>query len=373
MWKPCLPPPRKGYSQYTAGLKYRKVIFTSAILFTFLVSVIGNSLVIYVITKHHSMRTSTNCLIMNLAACDLLNTMLQTPRFIKQLYSGDAWFGDTTGTVICKLIVFGGSVLLICSILNLVLIAIDRFLAVTRPMRYKLLAKWVVKIGILVIWLTSALLSVNSVLVTKVKYFAKGGKPICIKSEHSSPEEYISASCIVGPFVVLVVLYSTICYRLWRRNIPGEVSNNQRALAIRTAQKVTALMITVVIVFFVSWAPAFVVILSDLFDAESAIYILICKEYPSLFAFSYWLILNSCACNPCLYFIFIESFRQSLRTACSGCVREFRLCHIAGQERRSAETGETLRNRQTLNIFTQEERVIELTAYSTGNHNAAPP
>ena len=75
---------------YTSDMKYTdptKVIFTSAMLFTFLVSVMGNSLVIYVITKHRSMRTSTNCLIMSLAICDLLITAFQTPLFINRLYT----------------------------------------------------------------------------------------------------------------------------------------------------------------------------------------------------------------------------------------------------------------------------------------------
>ena len=339
-------------------------------LFTFLVSVMGNSLVIYVVTKHRSMRTSTNFLIVNLAICDLLNTMLQAPRFIKQLYCGDTWFGGTAGTVICKMIAFGGSLLLRCSIFNLVLIANDRFLAVTRPLTY-LSSKWVVKIEIPVIWLISALLSINSVFVTKIEDNAEDGQLKCIKSEDSSPEEHISASCIIGSFVIVVVLYSTICYRLWRRNIPGEVSTNQHAIAIRTARKVTVLMISVVMVFFVSWVPAFVVILADLFDAESAIYILIYREYPFLFAASYWLILNSSACNPCLYFIFIESFRQSLKTACSRYrAPDLILCRT-GQETR-LETEDAMRIRQTLNMFTQEERAIELTAYRTVNHSAAP-
>ena len=198
------------------------------------------------------MITSTNCVIMNLAICDLLITVFQPPLFFNQIYTGGTWFEGILGTVICKVAAFGISVLAYCSVLNLVAIALDRFLAVTRPLKCKLSSKWVVKIGIPVIWLMSSLLSINSVLVSKVQNYTEDGAPKCIKSEHSSPEEYISVSCIAGSFVVLIVLYSIICYRLWRRNIPGEVSNDQHALAIRTARKVTVLMISIVIAFFVS-------------------------------------------------------------------------------------------------------------------------
>ena len=357
---------------YTSDMKYTypiKVIFTSAMLFTFLVSVMGNSLVIYVITKHRSMRTSTNCLIMNLAICDLLITAFQTPLFIKNLHTGYSWFEGTLGTIICKVTAFGISLLVYCSVLNMVAIALDRFLAVARPLKYRLASEWLVKIGIPVVWLSSCLLSINSVLVAKLQNYSEDRAPDCIKSEHSSPEEYISVSCIAGSFVVLIVLYSIICHRLCRRNIPGEVSNNQQALAIRTARKVTLLMISVVIVFFVSWAPALVVVVANLFDTESAINILIFKKYPILVIVSYWLILNSSASNPCLYFIFIERLRQSLNTACLRC-RAPNLCRI-GQVRQF-ETGESVRNRHRLHDFSLENGAIELAAYTTANHRVAP-
>ncbi|KAJ7378309.1 hypothetical protein OS493_023556 [Desmophyllum pertusum] len=334
-----------------------KVIFTSAMLFTFLVSVVGNSLVIYVVTKHHSMRTSTNCLIMNLAICDLLITLIQTPSFISQLYIGDTWFGGTVGIAACITISYGGNLLLYCSVVNLVAIAIDRFLAVTRPLTYKLSSKWVVKLGIPVIWLTSALLSINSALVAKI---SNDGTPKCITYEYNSTEDYMSAFGLGGSLVILIVLYSIICYRLWRRKIPGEVSSNQHALATRTARKVTVLMVSVVLVFVVSWAPAYFITLNSIYISV--------MQYPFLIIFTYWLILNSSACNPCLYFVFIESFREGLKTACLRCrPPELRMC-----QERQYEMEEPMRNRQTLNNFTQQETSIKLTAYSTVNHTVAP-
>ncbi|KAJ7378316.1 hypothetical protein OS493_023563 [Desmophyllum pertusum] len=106
------------------------------------------------------------------------------------------------------------------------------------------------------------------------------------------------------------------------------------------------------------------------FNDDGSVDISVIMQYPFLLAASYWLLLNSSACNPCLYFIFIESFRKGLKTACLRCrPPEFRLCRI-GQERQFEPEG-PMRNRQT-NIFTQEEAAIELTAYSTVNHRVAP-
>ncbi|KAL9956178.1 hypothetical protein ACROYT_G037621 [Oculina patagonica] len=279
---------RKTDPQDTADLKYSrptKVIFTSAMLFTFLVSVVGNSLVIYVITKHHSMRTSTNCLIMNLAICDLLISVLMTPLYIKQSYVGARWFGGTMGNVTCKILNYAGSVLIVCAIFSLVAIAIDRFLAVTRPLTYKVSSKWVVKIAIPATWLISALLSVAALTADGIFSAEDHETPICYPG-NSSQQRYSSVSCLVVSLVVLTVLYSIIAYRLWRRNIPGEVSSNQHALAIRTARKVTTLMISIVVVFVISWAPVFVFSVFALSSADMPLII----QYPFLFAVTHWLV-----------------------------------------------------------------------------------
>ena len=319
------------------------------------------------------MRTSTNCLIMSLAICDLLITVLQTPSFIKNLHIGDTWFGGTLGNVTCKMLSFVASLLLFCSIFNLVAIAIDRYLAVTRPLTYKLSSKWAVKIGIPSVWLISALLSVKAALTPKVLYYGDEKRPECGYERSSRLELCLSLCCLLVSFIVLTVLYSIICYRLWRRNIPGEVSNNQQALAIRTARKVTLLMMSVVIVFIVSWAPVFIIMLLDLIHVRFRD-ISVFMYHPILFAVTSWLILNSSACNPCLYFIFIESFRHSLKSVCS-CKRLLvpgsRPCRIGLGGR--FENEEPMRNRQTLNSFFQEERAVELTSYLSFNHSVSPP
>ena len=305
------------------------------------------------------MRTSTNCLIMNLAICDILTTLILTRSLVIQLFAGDKWFGGTIGRITCKVLAaFGISVLLFCSVFNFVAIAIDRFLAVSQPLTYKLSSKWVVKIAIPATWLASALLAIEPVMSTQIEYYGGDGTPKSIKSEVSSQEHHlISATCLVVSFVVLIDLYSIIAYRLWRRNIPGEVSNSQHALAIRTARNVTVLMIPVVLITSVIlWSPASVIMI--LLINGNPIYNT-AVENPFLYAFGYWLFSNNSACNPCLYFIFIESFRQSLKIVCSQyCAPELRLCPIGHARERRFET---------------EERTTELTSYRTVSHKGAPP
>ena len=314
---------------------------------------------IYVIATQPSMRTSTNCLIMNLAFCDFIISLLQSPRFIKQLYIGKVWFGGTAGKVFCKSFAFGGSILLNCSVYSLVAIAIDRFLAVTRPLTYKTSSKWALKIGILMLWLISALLSLRLAMTSQI-HFSEDGSPNCMYFAQNSEELYTSASTFIGSFVIIAVLYSIIAYRLWMRKIPGEISNNQQALAMRTARRVTLLMISVVLLFAASWTPAFATLSLAMFHPSS---IQIFMQYPFLFALTYWLILTSSACNPCLYFIFIESFRENMKAVFRQCCcPRVRLCRI-GPQRSGLQTREQITSRST---------VIEMTAFSAACNTHQP-
>ena len=114
---------------------------------------------------------------------------------------------------------------------------------------------------------------------------------------------------------------------------------------------------------FVSWAPTFAFHIILEFGNAGPTFGEVLKQYPLLFASSFWLMCNNSAFNPLLYFIFIESFRQGFRTACSRCsVPRFLL-----QERRFKTRQELTRNRQTLDIINKEEGNIELTAYSVHN------
>ena len=335
------------------------IIFATAILFSFVMSVIGNSLVICIIVKQQSIKTSTNCLILNLAVCDILTTVLLTPIFIQIFFLRGKWFGGVMGSFTCKFVEYGNSVTLYCSLLNLVAIAIDRCLAVTRPLSYKLSSKWMVKISTPVMWLISFSLPIRSLSNTQLIYFDGDVWPRC-EEIGERLDFYIMVATLTSSFIAIITLYSVISYRLWRRDIPGEMPSNQKELVIRTARKVTILMISVVVVFFVSWAPAFAFFLILEFGNAGSTFGEVLTRYPLLFATSFWLICNNSAFNPLLYFIFIESFRQGLRSACSRC----RVPRFSPQERRVKTGQELTRNRPTLDIINKEEGNIELKAYS---------
>ncbi|XP_046805481.1 allatostatin-A receptor [Lucilia cuprina] len=109
----------------------------------------GNILVILVVCLNKQMHSTTNLLIVNLAVADLLFVIFCIP-FTAADYVADSWpFGDLWCRTVQYLIVVAA----FTSIYTLVLMSIDRFLAVVHPIRSRMLrTEKITKICIAAIW-----------------------------------------------------------------------------------------------------------------------------------------------------------------------------------------------------------------------------
>lgn len=95
----------------------------------FLVGLVGNALVCVVVLCNAQMRTTTNVLILNLAASDLLFVVFCLP-FTAVDYATPVWpFGELWCKTVQYLIVVTAN----ASIFTLVLMSLDRYLAVVHP------------------------------------------------------------------------------------------------------------------------------------------------------------------------------------------------------------------------------------------------
>jgi len=93
------------------------------------VGLLGNLLVVIVVTANQQMRSTTNLLIINLALADLLFIVFCVP-FTAVDYMLPYWpFGD----VWCKMVQYLIVVTAYASVYTLVLMSLDRFLAVVHP------------------------------------------------------------------------------------------------------------------------------------------------------------------------------------------------------------------------------------------------
>ena len=107
------------------------------------------------------------------------------------------------------------------------------------------------------------------------------------------------------PLLVIIILYTIICIKLWSRKVPGEGGrqNQRQAEALETARKVTRMMIAVVILFLLCWLPFFISMVLQLFGFV----------HPTKVLFNVLLTVAYSGLNPYVYFTFSENFREAFK------------------------------------------------------------
>jgi len=110
---------------------------------------LGNLLVILVVLLNKNMHSTTNLLIVNLAAADLMFVVLCVP-FTGVDYVTLNW---PFGALWCRTVQYLIVVTAYASIYTLVLMSVDRFLAVVHPIRSRMLrTEHITKIAIFTLW-----------------------------------------------------------------------------------------------------------------------------------------------------------------------------------------------------------------------------
>ncbi|CAH8516460.1 unnamed protein product [Schistosoma margrebowiei] len=182
-------------------------------------TVIGNLLVVLAIGLVKKLRTPSNFLIVSLAVSDLLVGLLVQPlATLRELYG--YWpFGEG----MCDMFISFDVLMCTASILNLCAISIDRYLAITRPLRYA--AKRTPKrmmIMILIVWLFSALISIPPMFGFK-EPFVTG---LCEYSSNIIYQIYATCGAFYIPLIVMLILYGRIL--ILARNMAHADAKQQR-------------------------------------------------------------------------------------------------------------------------------------------------
>ncbi|XP_042320374.1 kappa-type opioid receptor-like [Sceloporus undulatus] len=143
------------------------IIITAVYSVVFVVGLVGNSLVMFVIIRYTKMKTATNIYIFNLALADALVTT--TMPFQSTEYLMNSWpFGD----VLCKIVISIDYYNMFTSIFTLTMMSVDRYIAVCHPVKaldFRTPLK--AKIINICIWLLSSSVGISAIVLggTKVR------------------------------------------------------------------------------------------------------------------------------------------------------------------------------------------------------------
>lgn len=302
----------------TTAEKVGKLI---AYIIIFVIAFSGNILIIYVVCKSKNVQRNINYLILNMAVSDLFIPVFVIPRKIVEVIldvNGSRWLiTGVAGKISCKLVMFVHDSSTAVSILTLVLIAFERFVAVVFPLRAKMITSRLRVISIVSTWIVGAAIHAPYLYIFKLTEF--DSEAYCVPSwkpafeEPSTGKFYATFLCImltIIPFILLAAIYTVIVLTLMRqRNI---LRNAVRGGVIRDKmnKNVLKMAVTILVVFTICFAPMniFIFILIFVWNWEAPRCVLTGFSFTAEF-----LAHANTAINPCVYFGFVENYRRSLR------------------------------------------------------------
>ncbi|XP_059139122.1 allatostatin-A receptor-like [Physella acuta] len=307
-----LPPPLNG-SESREFERIVRVIIPTIFGFICVLGLFGNSLVILVVLADKHMRNTTNILILSLAVADLLFILFCVP-FTATGYALPVWpFGD----IGCKVAQYAMYVCAYASVYTLVVMSLDRYLAVVHAIRSMTLRSerntW---FAIAIIWIIILCGNIPILIQFGEKRYEFGNenRSACINIADQENERvgkaFFGSFFFFGyviPLGITMLMYGLMLKRLLYGVVPGGA--NQSAESIRAKKRVTRMVVIVVVIFAICWLPIQVILFTQKFQEEqerSAAYISIqmaanCLAY-----------MNSCV-NPILYAFLSENFRRSFR------------------------------------------------------------
>ena len=243
-----------------------------------------------------------------MAIADLLVTIFTMPVSLLLFHVGPRWVGGTFGEISCKVIRFSCQVSIPASIAVVMVVSIDRFFAVVYPMKARAF-RLKIKMMTLAAWVCSAAYAIPYGISFGIK--ERDGIYNCLRSlpplnNKTSLKIYYLMTFIFlycTPLLILMVLYTLMSRKLWKRRIPENVTEERHKSSEQEKRRVIIALISITVVFAVFWFPAHVMHYVSYFR-RTDVYPRIPREIERLF---YWIgHFNSCV-NP---FSYVRGYRR---------------------------------------------------------------
>lgn len=186
-------------------------VFTALTLVVVVIlTVIGNTLVVLSVAIYKRMRTFTNVFLVSLATADFLVGVLIMPIALVDLMQNHHW---TFGRIVCKLWTTADVFLCTASILNLCVISLDRYFAITSPLIYTRTRSHKLAVGLVAsVWLLS-MVTCSPPLLVPGWQFQFDDPYVCGYVKAITYRVYSALCSFYIPLLIMLVVYLKI-YRV---------------------------------------------------------------------------------------------------------------------------------------------------------------
>ncbi|XP_028654776.1 trace amine-associated receptor 13c-like [Erpetoichthys calabaricus] len=281
------------------------VLAAVAVMLTFC----GNLVVIISISHFKQLHTPTNILVLSLATADFLVGVLIMPFMVIQSIETCWYFGNE----FCVIYSVFLCLLTETSIINLVIIAVDRYIAICNPLLYS--SKVTVRVAsvcVAIVWVLNFSYGCGIIFCGGNTEGVIGIDPCpgdCLLVLSSSWGTADLVLSFILPVSIMVTLYSKIFIvaRRHARAISSQQSTlvDRAKLSKKSERKAAKTLGIVVAVFILCWLPFYTCTLLNQFIDFSI---------PSVVSCAFlWLAYINSSLNPIIYALFYPWFQRSLK------------------------------------------------------------
>ncbi|RXN10334.1 neuropeptide FF receptor 2-like protein [Labeo rohita] len=330
-------------------------IFIVSYLLIFIVCMVGNGVVCFIVLRSKNMRTVTNLFILNLAISDLLVGIFCMPTtLVDNIITG--W---PFGSLVCKLSGMVQGISVSASVFTLVAIAVDRFRCIVYPFKQKLTIS-TSTIIIVIIWVLAISIMCPSGVMLQV---TKEHRVSILLSDGNTTQPFywcrenwpnlemrkiyttvLFANIYLAPLTLIVIMYARIGITLFKTSMPVPVSQvgtsgsgtsvgkniryESRQLVSRKKKRVIKMLLVVALLFTLSWLPLWALMMLSDYASLSERQHRIINIY--FYPLAHWLAFCNSSVNPIVYGFFNENFRKGFKAAF-----KLQLCSAHSGKRRS--------------------------------------
>ncbi|XP_008303194.1 trace amine-associated receptor 13c-like [Stegastes partitus] len=283
-----------------ASPEFQRLLLHIVMSFLSLVTVVLNLLVIISVSHFRKLQTPTNILLLSLAVSDCLVGLVMTPGHI--LTQRPCWF---LGILPCSLYHYTSFIITSASVGNMVLISVDRYVAICDPLHYPTrVTERRVKLWVCLCWLGSVLYNILFIKAQLGSQYSCYGE--CLLNVELIGGTVDLVFTFILPVSVIIVLYLRVFVVAvsQARAMRSHTAAVTLQLSVNSSTKKSELKAArtlgiVVLVFLMCFCPYYCVSLAG--GSEFYTFLVSCILY-----------CNSCL-NPVIYAMFYPWFRKAIK------------------------------------------------------------